>query len=82
MPGLPPLSDAALDRAMHVVLPDGRVEAGARGAVALLPWLPGGWILQPLFWVPGSIWLAEQAYAWVARRRHRFGCGNEACPLR
>jgi predicted DCC family thiol-disulfide oxidoreductase YuxK len=80
--GIPPLSDTDLDRAMHVVLPDGRVEAGARGFVAVLPWLPGGRIFRPLFRVPGAVWLSERVYAWVARRRHRFGCGNDACPLR
>ena len=80
--GIPPLSDTDLDRAMHVVLPDGSVVAGARGFVAVLPWLPGGRILRPLFRVPGAVWLSERVYAWVARRRHRFGCGNDACPLR
>jgi lipase maturation factor 1 len=77
--GLPPLSDAALDRAMHLVTPDGRVYAGARALPALLRLLPGGRILLPLMRVPGVQPLADRAYAWVAARRHRFGCGPTTC---
>ena len=77
--GLPPLSDAALDRAMHLVTRDGRVYAGARALPALLPLLPGGRHLMPLMKVPGVQPLADRAYAWVAARRHRFGCGPTTC---
>lgn len=71
MAGLPPLEEAGLAEALHVVLPDGRVETGARGIIALLPWLPGG---RPLGWVarlPGAAAAADWAYRAVARRRHR-----------
>jgi predicted DCC family thiol-disulfide oxidoreductase YuxK len=77
--GLPPLSDAALDRAMHLVTSDGRVHPGARALPALLPLLPGGRLLMPLMRVPGVQPLADRVYAWAAARRHRFGCGPTTC---
>jgi predicted DCC family thiol-disulfide oxidoreductase YuxK len=77
--GLPPLSDAALDRAMHLVTPDGRVYPGAGALPALLPLLPGGRVLAPLLRLPGVQPLADRVYAWVAARRHRFGCGPTTC---
>lgn len=80
-PGLPSLEDAALSRAMHLVLPDGRVFTGARALPALLPLLPGGRLLAPLLRIPGVQPLADRAYAWIAARRHRFGCGPEGCYL-
>jgi predicted DCC family thiol-disulfide oxidoreductase YuxK len=77
--GLPALSDAALDRAMHLVTPDGRVYAGARALSPILSILPGGRLLAPLMRVPGMQPLADRIYAWVAARRHRFGCGPTTC---
>lgn len=82
VPGLPPISDATLERALHVVLPDGQVAAGARGVIALLPWLPGGRALGWLARVPGVAWLADGVYEAVARRRHRLGCGGADCRRR
>lgn len=70
LPGLPAIEEAALDRALHVVLPDGRVLSGARGVIALLPWLPAG---RPLGWlarVPGVGWTADRVYEAIAHRRH------------
>lgn len=77
--GLPVLSDAELEAAIHVVLPDGRIERGARGILALLPWLRGGRVLALVARVPGVGRLADQAYRWVARRRHRLGRGDDRC---
>jgi len=77
--GLPSLSDAALGRAMHLVMRDGRVYAGARALPAMLPLLPGGRLLLPLMKVPGMQPLADRIYTWVAARRHRFGCGPTTC---
>jgi predicted DCC family thiol-disulfide oxidoreductase YuxK len=77
--GLPSLSDAALARAMHLVTRDGRVYPGARAIAPLLSILPGGRLLAPLMKVPGVQPLADRVYAWVAARRHRFGCGPTTC---
>lgn len=59
----------ALAAAMHLVLPDGRVFAGADAAPEVLRLLPGkGW-LAGLFRVPGARPAARRVYAWIARRR-------------
>jgi predicted DCC family thiol-disulfide oxidoreductase YuxK len=82
IPGVPALSDADLEQALHVVLPDGRVERGARGVIALLPWLRGGRVLGWLAKIPGVTALAEPGYRWIARRRHDLGPGADHCALR
>ena len=59
----------ALAAAMHLVLPDGRVYAGADAAPELLRLLPGKrWLAWP-FSVPGVLPVARRVYAWVAARR-------------
>ena len=59
----------ALAAAMHLVLPDGRVFAGADAAPELLRLLPGKrWLAWP-FVVPGVLPVARRIYAWIARRR-------------
>ncbi|HKU59973.1 MAG TPA: DUF393 domain-containing protein [Gemmatimonadales bacterium] len=80
LPGLPPIPDASLDRAMQFVTPEGRVFAGARALPALLPYLPGGRLLASLFRIPGVLPIADRLYAWISARRHRFGCGDR-CAL-
>jgi len=60
----------ALAAAMHLVLPDGRVYAGADAVPELLRLLPGKRWLAPLFWIPGVLPVARRIYAWTARRRH------------
>lgn len=76
---LPDIPEADLDRAMHLVTPEGRVYRGARALAELGRWVAR---LAPLrfgYHVPGIGWLSERAYAWVAARRHRFGCADGAC---
>jgi predicted DCC family thiol-disulfide oxidoreductase YuxK len=60
----------ALAAAMHLVLPDGRVYAGADAAPELLRLFPGKRWLAWLFRVPGVPPLARLSYAWIAARRH------------
>jgi acetyl esterase len=59
----------ALAAAMHLVLPDGRVLAGADAAPALLRLLPGKRWLAPVFALPGVLPVARRMYGWIARRR-------------
>jgi len=80
--GVPALSDAELEEALHVVLPGGRVARGARGVIALLPWLRGGKVLGVVARVPGVARLADHVYRWVARRRQNLGPGRDRCALR
>ena len=59
----------ALAAAMHLVLPDGRIYAGADAAPEILKLLPGkGWLAW-IFAVPGVRLAARRAYAWIAARR-------------
>ena len=59
----------ALAAAMHLVLPDGRVYAGADAAPQILKLLPGKrWLAAP-FTLPGVLPIARRVYAWIARRR-------------
>jgi predicted DCC family thiol-disulfide oxidoreductase YuxK len=60
----------ALAAAMHLVLPDGRVFAGADAVPEILRLVPAPrrW-LRAGFWVPGVRPLARRVYRWVALRR-------------
>ncbi len=69
----------SLAAAMHLILPDGRVFAGADAVPELLRLLPGkGW-LAPWFDVPGARILARRVYRYVAERRH---CAVRGLPSR
>ena len=70
----------ALAAAMHLILPDGRVYAGADAVPELLRLLPAPkrW-LAPLFHVPGVLPLARRVYARIAARRH---CLVRGAPVR
>jgi predicted DCC family thiol-disulfide oxidoreductase YuxK len=59
----------ALAAAMHLVLPDGRVFAGADAAPEILRLLPGKQWLAGAFRIPGVRPVARRLYAWIARRR-------------
>jgi predicted DCC family thiol-disulfide oxidoreductase YuxK len=60
----------ALAAAMHLVLPDGRVFAGADAVPELGRLLPGKRWWAWGFAVPGVRSLARRVYARIARRRH------------
>lgn len=59
----------ALAAAMHLILPDGRVFAGADATPELAKLLPGKAWLARLYGVPGVRPVARRAYAWIAARR-------------
>jgi len=60
----------ALAAAMHLILPDGRVYAGADAVPELLRLFPRKRWLAPLFRIPGVLPIARRTYAWIAARRH------------
>lgn len=64
-----------LERAMHLVSPEGDAWAGAAALERLLTLLPGGPGWRLLFRVPLVRPLADRLYRWVARNRHKLGCG-------
>ena len=57
-----------LQRAAHLVRPDGAVFAGAQAGRELCAYLPGGWLPRACCAVPGVMPVAERVYAWIARR--------------
>jgi predicted DCC family thiol-disulfide oxidoreductase YuxK len=60
--------------AMQLVLPEGRVVAGADAVPELLRRIRGlGW-LATVFALPGVRPLARHVYAWIARNRMRISC--------
>ena len=68
----------ALAAAMHLVLPDSRVVAGADAVPELGRLLPGKRWLTWLFAVPGVRPIARRAYAWIAARRRCLVPGRPA----
>jgi predicted DCC family thiol-disulfide oxidoreductase YuxK len=75
-------STEELMMAMHLVLPDGRVFAGADAARELFAFIPFGWVPRAIFRIPGAMPVARKAYAMVAGRRYRLGCGGEHCGIK
>jgi len=71
----------ALAAAMHLVLPDGGVSAGADAVPELLRLLPGAkrW-LRLVFAVPVVRPLARRVYRWVAERRRCLVRGRPGPP--
>ena len=70
----PQISEQACLTAMQLVLPDGRVLAGADAVPELLRRVRGwGW-LTSVFALPGVPPLARRVYAWIARNRMKISC--------
>ncbi len=72
-------SVAELERAMHLVQPDGTLFEGANAVREILRYTAWGWLPRALFRLPGAMVLADRVYAWVALRRRRTGCGGGHC---
>ncbi len=70
----PGISDEACMQAMQLVLPDGRVLAGADAVPELLRRLRGWrWVAAP-FGLPPVLPVTRRLYAWVARNRLKLSC--------
>ena len=72
-----------LAQAMHLVLADGRVFAGAAAARELTRFMPAlpGLTLRALFGLPGGMFVANKVYGLVAGNRYRLGCEGGHCTL-
>jgi acetyl esterase len=79
IPELPAIPVEALDRAMHLVLPDLTVVSGGGAVREVLRYLPGGAGLRLLLRIPGMPAVVDRGYGWVAARRHRLGCSEGTC---
>lgn len=74
----PRISDEACTSAMQLVLPDGRVLAGADAVPELLRRIRGlGWLARVLA-LPGMRPVSRRVYALIAKNRMRISCGGGA----
>lgn len=70
----PQITDAECMTAMQLVLPDGRVLAGADAVPELLRRVPRWRWVASLFALPGLPPVARVVYAWIARNRLKVSC--------
>jgi len=83
----PGVTAEACEAAMQLVLPDGRVFAGAEAVARALLTRPVLGLPARLYFVPGLRQLADAVYRLVARNRFRIAgrtttCDGGACRLR
>ena len=70
----PQITDEQCMTAMQLVLPDGRVLAGADAVPELLRRIPRWRWVAGVFALPGVRPLGRRAYAWIARNRMKISC--------
>jgi predicted DCC family thiol-disulfide oxidoreductase YuxK len=70
----PAIADETCMQAMQLVLPDGRVLAGADAAPEILRRIPRWRWVAGLFALPAARPVSRRAYGWIARNRMRLGC--------
>ena len=70
----PRITDAQCMTAMQLVLPDGRVLAGADAVPELLRRVPRWRWVAGVFTLPGVRPLGRVVYAWIARNRMKISC--------
>ncbi len=70
----PGISDDTCMQAMQLVLPDGRVLAGADAVPEILARIPRWRWVRRAFALPGARPLARRIYGWIAENRMRLSC--------
>ena len=66
----PAVSDAQMEKALYLVLPDGRALPGFEAYRYVVPRVPGLWWQIPLFYVPVvSRLIGHPVYNWIASHR-------------
>ena len=87
LPNLPvcdePLVPQKLLDEMHVVTADRQHAYAGYRAIRWLAWrLPLLWPLAPFFYLPGTLWLGNKLYRWVARNRFELvPCEHGMCQV-
>jgi predicted DCC family thiol-disulfide oxidoreductase YuxK len=76
----PAIADETCMQAMQLVLPDGRVLAGADAAPEILRRIPRWRWVATLFSLPAARPLARGVYGWIARNRMRISCTRTDTP--
>lgn len=75
----PDITEADLDKSMHIRHADGRTLKGFDAFRSLCAHLPPYWPLLPILWFPGVAIVGRKVYAWIAGRRDT--CSHGACAL-
>jgi predicted DCC family thiol-disulfide oxidoreductase YuxK len=69
----PVVSDAQMEKALHLVLPDGRALPGFEAYRYVVPRVPGLWWMIPFFYVPViSRLVGRPLYNWIAANRGKL----------
>ena len=74
---VPELAHADFENAMCAVTPNRGVHRGFFAFRRVALECPPMWLALPVLYFPGSGWIGQKVYAWVARNRRRFGCASE-----
>ena len=77
----PELRDADFDNAMFAVTESWEVSRGFFAFRRMIWGSPLTWLLIPIFYFPGAVFVGTRVYAWVAKNRLKFGCRSDACTL-
>jgi predicted DCC family thiol-disulfide oxidoreductase YuxK len=79
----PVVSDALVEKALYLVLPDGRALPGFEAYRYVVPRVPGLWWLVPFFYVPVfSRLVGRPVYNWAASNRGRLSSMMKLGPPR
>ena len=71
------ISEHDLDKAMHIITPDGTTYKGFDAFRTLTCHLPALRIFTPLLWIPGVAPIGRLVYAWIAEKRSK--CHDGEC---
>lgn len=66
------LDKPALMGAIHVITSDDRTLVGFFAVRYVARYLPLGWLVLPLLYLPGMNWLGPILYNWIAQRRYQI----------
>ncbi len=69
---VPELGGTTCIDAMRFIDAEERVYAGVDAFRKMLPFLPAGYFLSALFYIPGFSWVARKSYHWIAENRYRW----------
>jgi predicted DCC family thiol-disulfide oxidoreductase YuxK len=77
----PLVSDAQMEKALYLVLPDGRTLPGFDAYRYVVLRVPGLWWLVPFCYVPVlSRLIGRPLYSWIAANRNQLGSLRMGCP--
>jgi predicted DCC family thiol-disulfide oxidoreductase YuxK len=77
----PVVSDAQMEKALYLVLPDGRALPGFDAYRHVVPRVPGLWWQVPVFYVPVlSRLFGRPIYNWIAANRSRLSAMRIGSP--